>query len=438
VRQNLSNSETYAPHNIVIPTAGEILDDGTIIELVENPSQPRALALLKFDGREPEIGPQIEHEGRLYVPLSISSSVRRALRVPSGCAPSEPTTQLFARLVAVLENFTDLAEHARKSVATFLLADWVPELIPVPLTLFLWAPDPAAGARVLTVMGSLCRLALPVSGAVARDFMALPDDLPATLLLFRPPFSRRSRESLGAMGWRGLWIFRRGRLVQAIGAKAIASDSPLPEDTTLGPTIVVHVAATWRPLPFLDKKILESLAREFLPRLLRYRLDRCTAVVGESDHTYPAGPRGSLVTALEACFRDAPALKEAVLPLIEAAQNGHDPARADPRVPLLEVLRARCHEAKRDRLYVREITLDLNAKIIAGGGQLELTDRMVGSLLRSLGLATRKLDRHGRGLALDAPTRLRVHRLAHEHNVPSAEQAFPGCAECAHSQPPET
>lgn len=74
-----------------------------------------------------------------------------------------------------------------------------------------------------------------------------------------------------------------------------------------------------------------------------------------------------------------------------AAQNGHDPARADPRVPLLELVRARCHEAKRDRLYVGEITLDLNAKIIAIGGQLELNDRMV-SPMRAIEIVASHLE----------------------------------------------
>ena len=95
MRKDPSNSGSYAPVNLVIPTAGEILDDGTVIELVENPSQPHALALLKFDGHEPEIRSQIEHDGRLYVPLLIPSTLRQALRLPSGCAPRGPTTELF-------------------------------------------------------------------------------------------------------------------------------------------------------------------------------------------------------------------------------------------------------------------------------------------------------------------------------------------------------
>jgi hypothetical protein len=336
LRQNPQNPESTAPFNLVIPTGGQILDDGTLIELVENPSQPRALALLKFDGREPEIGPQIEHEGRLYVPISISSTVRRALRLPPGCAPGGPATQLFSRLLTVLENFTDLGEHARMCVVAFVFASWIPDLLPTPVTLLLWG-DLAAGARVLTVLRALCRLALTLSRFGARDLNCLPDDLPATLLLFRPPSSRRSLESLGALGWPGFPISRGRRLVEVVGAKAIATDTPLPDNTALGPTFAVHVPTARRTLPPLDKKTLESLANECLPQLLRYRLQRGATVVGEkSAQTYPVSPLSSPVTALEVCFRDEPALKDKVSPLIEAAQNGNDPARADPRVPLLE------------------------------------------------------------------------------------------------------
>jgi hypothetical protein len=437
LRQNPPKSESYASFNVV-QTAGAILDDGTVIELVEDSSRPFALALLKFDGHEPEIGPQIEHDGNLYVPPYISPTVRSALRLPSGCAQAGPTAQLFARLLALFENITDLAEHARNSVVAFLLASWIPELIPVPVTLFLWSPDPAAGARVLAVLSSLCRLALLLSGSDARDLRVVPDDLPSTLLLFRPPTSRRSLESLGALGWPGFRICRRGRLVETVGAKAIVSDNPLPDNKALGPTFVAHVATSRRPLPPLDKKTLEALAKEFLPQLLRYRLQRCTTVVAEgSTNTYSASPPSSLVTALEVCLRHEPALLEAVSPLIDSAQNGDEPGRSDPRVPLLDVVLARCHESDRKTLYVGEIVLDLNARILANGGT-ELSCRMIGNLFRSLGLVTQRLDRRGRGLVLDGSTRQLIHRLAREHDAPSAGDAFPLCAECARGQPRAT
>lgn len=426
-RRTSRNNPTAS--NKVIPTGGEILDDGTILELVEDLSEPGGLALIKYDGRRLVTSPRIVHRGETYRPLPLDPSVRCALRLPSGCAPSGSTTQLFARLLAVFENFTDLVDHARKSLVAFLFAVWIADLLPVPVTLFLWAPDPVAGARVLSILSSLCRLALPLSGADARDLTAVPENLPATLLLFLPASSRRSLESLAALGWRGFRTCRRGRLVEIVAAKAIASTTPFPAGTALGPAFVIHVPTTGHPLSPLDKKTLDSLAKDLLPELPRY-----DAVVGRSAPTSSANSPGSLLSAFEVCFGDVPALNETLSPLIEAGQNGNETDSIDLRVPLLEVLRGRCHEPGRDRLYVGEIALDLNAKIIASGGK-EITDRMVGGLLRSLGMVTRKLDRHGRGLTLDGPTRLQIHRLAQEYN---AAKAFAGCLECTQTEAPAT
>jgi len=106
-------------------------------------------------------------------------------------------------------------------------------------------------------------------------------------------------------------------------------------------------------------------------------------------------------------------------------------------VPLIEVLWARCHEDGREKLYVAEIAADVN-DVLSLNGDVKLSDRMAGSLLRGLGLRTSKLDRKGRGVKLDPATRKLVHELARVHNVPSAETPFAGCSECSRVQPTET
>ncbi len=103
---------------------------------------------------------------------------------------------------------------------------------------------------------------------------------------------------------------------------------------------------------------------------------------------------------------------------------------ADPRLPVIEVMWARCHEARRDRLYIGEIALDVN-KLLKKNCKQELTSRFVGSVVRSLGWDARKLGSRGYGLRLDAPTRRRIHQLARLHEVPSAGQPYPGCVECS-------
>jgi hypothetical protein len=75
-------------------------------------------------------------------------------------------------------------------------------------------------------------------------------------------------------------------------------------------------------------------------------------------------------------------------------------------------------------LYVAEIAVNVN-DVLTLRGDLKLGDRLVGSVLKSLGLFTSKLDRNGRGLKLDPPTRKLIHQLARAHDVPSAETPFP-------------
>jgi hypothetical protein len=93
----------------------------------------------------------------------------------------------------------------------------------------------------------------------------------------------------------------------------------------------------------------------------------------------------------------------------------------------------RCHEQGRTDLHVAEITADVNAAFLAMDANSSLSERLVGSLLRAVGLKTHPLDRDGRGIRMDRETRLAIHRLAKIYRVPSAERPFPGCLECANA-----
>jgi len=133
-------------------------------------------------------------------------------------------------------------------------------------------------------------------------------------------------------------------------------------------------------------------------------------------------------------FADEPTLRAQELAmLIEADPNGTQARLTDPRVPLIEVLWSRCHEDRVEKVYVAEIAADMNAVLSVYGG-LELSARMTGSLLKSIGLRTFKLDRKGRGVKLDRPTRTLIHHLARVYEVPSAGAPFARCPECSPAQ----
>ena len=196
--------------------------------------------------------------------------------------------------------------------------------------------------------------------------------------------------------------------------------------------IVIPVAASRRQLPALDRQAQDEVAKEFQPKLLHYRMRHRKATnAAPSTQAGSAGTASPFATEMRACFSDAPELMDRQVALLAEAERAIDETRrADPRVLVLEVMWARCHEAGRDRLHVGEVTLDVN--VVLGRLRKEpLTSRMVGSIVRSLGLATRKIDAKGFGFRLDTSRRQRIHQLARSHSVPSAGQPYPGCAECS-------
>jgi hypothetical protein len=422
------------PHDgsTAIPTAGIVFEDGGVIELVENSTQPDGLGLLMRKGRRSVAARRVVHAKQAYVPPQLTPSLRRALRLPQNSSPIISTADLFAKLLALALRFTDLAEDSCCLLIGFVFATWVSDCLPAPINLGLWSPVAADAARVLRFLSCFCRQSLTLSGTSAQDLDLLPPELQATLLIFRPSSGRRTSEVLSTCGWRGFYAARGGEFRQFLGSVALATDSPLG-DRMLEPMIEVAVPPSRRVLPVLDERSQRELASEFLPKLLEYRFRHFDAAVrvGSVDADFSTGST-PLIAGLGACFSDEPELRDRQVALLRD-QSEHEARSADPRLPVIEALWARCHERDRERLHVAELAADVNAILSLSGG-LRLSDRMVGSLLNALGFRTSKLDRHGRGIKLDSPTRRLIHQLAKLHGAPSAETLFHGCAECAQQQ----
>src|SRR5207249_326861 len=85
---------------------------------------------------------------------------------------------------------------------------------------------------------------------------------------------------------------------------------------------------------------------------------------------------------------------------------------SDPKVLVIEALLVNLRATTRKKLYVQEITKDVNSLLMCRNESAPLTNRAVGEQLRKLGLFTCRLDKAGRGIRLDEDLRHRVERLA--------------------------
>jgi hypothetical protein len=418
------------PRTVVVETAGEILEDGTLVELIQHPQEPNRLGLLKADGTGAVLLSRVEHKDRIFVPLVVDRTVRSELSLASQLAPYGSIQTLSEELLAMIARYTDLAEHVRQQLVAVIFASWVVDFLPSPVNIWLWSPSIPDGARVLQLLRSTCRISLPISGANAADLRRLTSQLPATLLLLLPASGQRTREWLAASSWPDFPQARSGRLVRTVGAKVIVSDAPVGRFN--GSFVEIPVVPNTRPLPPLDAKARREIAQEFLPKLLQFRVDCWRGRFAEDADV--DGPADGTASALRSSIVDSPQLKQHLALLMEAEPELSDRRLGDSRVVLLQSLLLRCHEPGRDELHVAEIAADVNTILDDQGAISPLSPRLVGGLLKDVGLFTHRLGKNGRGLRLDLATRRMIHRLADTHNVPSANQPFTGCNECADSQ----
>jgi hypothetical protein len=418
-----------SPRPTTCETGGEILEDGTLIEVIEDLLQPGGLSLLKFDGTESLVSPTVLHQSRTYVPLSLHPSIRQQLLLPAHPRAYGSIARLSEELLAVVARFTDLSEHVQRQLVALVITTWIADLLPTPVNVWLWTPFAADGARVLEVLRPLCRLSLLIAGATVADLQGLPSLLPASPLILLPASGRRMVEWLAASGWRDFSHVRSGRLVQTSGVKVISAGTP-PDKFAAGSFIHLPILSSSRPLPPLDQRCQRELAREFLPQLLRVRLDYCGRKFAEPGDANSERPDDWFSNWPCSKLVDSSELREHLALLMEAESDREETQQADPRVILLDLLRARCHEQGRTEIRVAEIAADLNAAL---NSKSTMSARLVGSLLKEIGLSTQRLGQSGRGLRLDLATRRALHRLADGYNA-SENKPFPGCNECASSQ----
>jgi hypothetical protein len=427
-----SNQTEASPRPTTCETGGEILEDGTLIEVVEDLGQPSGLSLLRFDGTESLVSPTVLHQSRTYVPLSLHSSIRQELLLPAHPRAYGSIARLAEELLAVVGRFTDLAENIRRLLVAIIIATWCADLLPTPLNIWLWAPRPADGAGVLELLRPFCRMSLLIAGSTVADLQGLPSLLPASRLILLPASGRRMVEWVAASGWRDFSHVRSGRLVRTLGVEVISAVAPL-DKLASSSFIQIPISSSSRPLSPPDRKCQREIALKFLPQLLQVRLDYCGRRFAKPGDTDSGRPADGFSSRLCGNFVDAPELGEYIALLTEGDADQEETPQTDPRVVLLEVLKARCHEQGLNEIQVAEIAADLNAALYSNGATSTMSARLVGSLLKEIGLSTHRLGKRGRGLRLDLATRRAIHRLA-GYNVSTEKQPFPGCSECAASQ----
>ena len=87
-------------------TGGEVFADGSLLEIVRDPSEATRPALLHWNGKVATVAPEMTVGKRRYVPVEIDPSLCRHLRLPSRLVKYGSTTQLFDNVRGLIAKYS--------------------------------------------------------------------------------------------------------------------------------------------------------------------------------------------------------------------------------------------------------------------------------------------------------------------------------------------
>jgi len=383
-----------------IPTAGERLPDGSLIELVRDSSDATKAMLLHHDGKSAFISDRAySSDNNVFVPAITDPVLLRQLRLPVRDLPCGPTPELVNKVSSIPVEALEVAADNAFLGAVFSVATFFSDCLLTQICLRLLGSAPTEAMALLRVLSWFCWHPLLLTDDPGINFV--PENLTATRLFFAPRPSAKLRKLILNLRAPGFGVFRNGSLLESRpGAVVIYSGPSDLEGVCDDSCLRITVAPGTRLLRPGDEERFSAEVEEISAKLLNYRLMNHEKVRrSKFDVADSTGPTRELARALGACLIDAPELQDRLVALLRDQDESVRMEQSAEMSPPLESLMVSCHE-RESTVYVGSITKTANEILSLRGEWAMLTSKEVGHRLKLLGLRTIRLDAGGRGLKL--------------------------------------
>jgi hypothetical protein len=420
----------------VVRTAGKVLSNGSILELVRIPNGE--LNFLIWDAKSAKTAEQFVQDDETFVPLRVDPAILHSLQLPSNTAEYVSTRKLFTEISSLISRVTHLGDGIVQPLTFSVFATWLADCLPFAPCFWIIAPPTTRAAPLAQLLGLLCRRALMVNDISSAGFHSLPVGLEPTLLteVFEP--TRRVLKLLRASNRHGAFIAAGGKATDAFSAKIVFAPKPLRDPASAGFPLELVLSPTREYVPLMSPAEAERIAAEFQAKLLHYRLLNWAKVRAPAfDLSQFTVPMQELAHTLGASIVDDDKLQSQIVPFLKLLDSEIRVDRASqlPAI-VLEALLARCHSTTGKNFPVGDLTGDVNTILRGRGDLLEVSPEDIGWALRGLGLHTDFMPGGRKGLALLTDVRKKIHDLAAGYGVRTlrelpAKIACPLCAAMA-------
>lgn len=411
-------SEGHAPvSRRVIEISSAELEDGTQIELIEDPQDSSRSLLARFANGDIDFAEQFEFGNRIFVPISRTSNLLRHVQLPRGAKPYGTVYSLVANTRTLLSRVLDLSSNDLEFLALFILSTWFVERFSVAPYVALVGLPGSGKSTALSVLRLLCRRGLLTADISSAAFYAICDQLTPTLLIDEASTAgdRRTLFHLLRTGTtRDITALRKNESFKTFGPKAVAWID-LPSDAALNSRcIVIPLRETRRNglLRTIDPEIRKAAA-DLQMSLLRYRFEKLRSLaLPKTEDSDELRPRSrDLYEALALPIADIPEKRQWLVERLRAQEEIRRAPLSVKQSAVLEVVFVIMHGPWEQT--VGDLTSLANNLLEIAGENYRLSAREVGGLLTSLGFTER--GRTNRGWLISTSQR----QIIHAHNLVS-------------------
>src|SRR5690348_881353 len=412
-------------------TASAELEDGTQIEIIEDPQDPTRTKLAAFNNSEVNLVDRFEAENRIFVPIARDTNLLRHVRLPRGVKECGTARSLLHDTVDLLARCLDLNERNLLLVGHFVLSTWLIERLPVaPYLAFLGLPR-AGKSTALTALRFLCRRALLTADITSAAFYKACDRLMLTLLIDETGTAGETRalfHLLRTGTTREVVALRKNEWFKTFGPKVV-SWIELPDDAALNSRcIIIPLYETFRTdLLRPTSPEFTQAADDLQSRFLGFRFERMKSIAAptvRASNLLHSRSR-DLYEALALPVGDDDEVCKTLGELLEAQENCYRAPLSSSQTVVLQGFFTFMHLRQEGRRQVvGELSQMINANLGATGQMPRVSPREVGAALSALGFNNRNRASTGWQIIMGLEEMERFHALCAAYRV----HLPPGCS----------
>jgi len=421
-----------------VPTDFEALSDGTLLELIQHPSDPQRTSFAVWKDGQVSCTEKVERNGQIFVPINHNHGIWKFIRLAQTVIPYESPSSLAIELSQLITRCVVVEDSYLTPLICFVFCTWFADRLQIAPYLSIVGLPQSGKTTLLALLNLVCRRPLLTADINLPGLNHEYQCIVPTLLLdeadthadernLRRLLRVGSTRDVLAKAHHGLCLF---------GPKVVSWGLGPPEDIALS-SRCIQIQMNEVPNVNLEKLTdpsIEQAATELQAKLLCFRLNTYHnfRLAEISNHPILRPRSRDLLTCLSAPFRDDLEICEDLLRFfVDREIFTREPLDSHVNAVLATLFR-RIHERPDQGLVlIRDFAWDVNDHLKNSGEHFRLKPRRIGAILTTLGIRSRRRTNVGWLLCLNKTEQERIHRIVASYGVDRRQPMEVNPSQCA-------